>query len=126
MKVLKLMDIDKYFTGIIFRPYDSGLGKTQKVFYQTAMLAAGVQRATDCYFIDDGVINIFMAKNMKWRTALYYSTNYHPKLMDVYGSYQHKLHRIGGLRHLAKVFPELFDNPEKILKPKPEKTFGLI
>lgn len=102
------MDLEQYFTGIIFNPPDLDYGKTQKVFFDLAALATNLRRPRDAFFIDDSALNVCMALNSKWHGVLYYNPKYHKKLPGFYQPYSSQIHRIAELRHIKQVFPQLF------------------
>ena len=102
------MKLTQYFSGIIFSPPGIDYGKTQAVFYEFAALATGLKTPRDAFFIDDSVLNVFMALNLKWHAMLYYNPVYHKKLPPYYDDYSKLVHRVSLLRHIKEVYPQLF------------------
>lgn len=101
------MKLEEYFTGIVFKPAGGSLGKTQRVFYEAAMIAAKVKNPHHVYFVEDGLLNVFMALNCRWKTVLY-NGKFHPPLADEYAAYQNRINRIVKLNQLPKIYPNLF------------------
>lgn len=116
MKVLKLMGIDQYFSGIIYSPSDLDYGKTQKAFFDLATLATGLDKPRHAFFIDDSALNVFMALNCKWNAVIFYNANYHKKLPKFYDSFHGQVHRIAEVRQIRQVFPQLFTDKSKSKK----------
>lgn len=102
------MELDQYFTGIIYNPPGEDLGKTQKAFFDVATLATGLKNPQDAFFIDDSVLNVFMARNCKWNGIIYYNPKYHKTLPSYYEPFSNRVHRISLLRHIKVVYPKLF------------------
>lgn len=103
------MEIYKYFEGIVYKFPGSYLGKSQRTFYDIAMLAADVKYPDDCYFIDDSIYNVFMALNCGWNAVLYHNKRFHRELPAVYLEKQGEVSRIAIMMpQLRFIFPELF------------------
>lgn len=108
MKVLKLMGIEQYFAGIIYNPSDLDYGKTQKAYFDLATLATGLKKPSHAFFIDDSVLNVFMARNCKWNAIIFHNFKYHKKLPNYYEPFHGQVHKIAELRQIRQVFPQLF------------------
>jgi FMN phosphatase YigB (HAD superfamily) len=106
--VLKRLEISQFFEGIVHKPKGTLLGKTQKTLYDVAMLAADVQDPADCYFIDDGLANVFMALNCGWNAVLLHHRDFHQPLDVIYDDFRERVNRIATIKHLPYVFEELF------------------
>jgi FMN phosphatase YigB (HAD superfamily) len=102
------MGLTQYFTGIIYNPKEYDFSKSQKAFFEVAALATKLKKPEYAYFLDDSTLNALMAKNCKWNTAIFYSPKVHKKLPDYYYPYHGKIHRISNLKHIKKIWPELF------------------
>lgn len=107
------MGLTDYFTGIIFNPPDQAFGKTQKAFFDLAQLATGLKRPEYAYFIDDSVLNVFMAMNCGWHGVIYYNARYHKPLPDYYAPFKTQVSRISLLKHIRRLHPELFSKKKQ-------------
>lgn len=116
VEALKRLGVYEYFEGIVYKTPDTYLGKTQRTFYDIAMLAADVRRPGDCYFIDDGLWNVLMAMNCGWHAVLY-KHRLHREQPAIYETVKEEVHEIATLSQLRYVFPEL-------VAPPPAKDSG--
>lgn len=111
--MLKQLGLYNYFEGIVYKFPGKGtpgsyLGKSQRTFYDIAMLAADVKYPDDCYFIDDSIYNVFMALNCGWNAVLYHNKRFHRELPPIYWDKEGEVNRIASMSQLQYIFPELF------------------
>lgn len=107
-KVLKKLNLSQYFEGIVYKPEGTYLGKSQKTFYDVAMLAADVNDPIHCYFIDDSIYNVFMANNCGWHAVLHYNKHMHNPPPAIYAEYEKLIHKATSLFQLKTIYPNLF------------------
>ncbi|KAI0011269.1 pyrimidine 5-nucleotidase [Xylariaceae sp. FL0662B] len=70
-RVVKLLGIDDLFEGLTYCDYSQIpiVCKPHRDMFAKAMKEAGVDRAEDCYFVDDSYANCVSAQNLGWTTA---------------------------------------------------------
>lgn len=70
-RVVKLLGIDDLFEGLTFCDYAEQplVCKPSKEMYLRAQKEAGVERAEDCFFVDDSYLNCQKAKEYGWTVA---------------------------------------------------------
>ncbi|KAI1081731.1 pyrimidine 5-nucleotidase [Whalleya microplaca] len=70
-RVVKLLGIDDLFEGLTYCDYSQIpiICKPHKDMYAKAMKEAGVERAEDCYFVDDSYANCVASQKLGWTTA---------------------------------------------------------
>ncbi|OTB00084.1 hypothetical protein M426DRAFT_324589 [Hypoxylon sp. CI-4A] len=70
-RVVKLLGIEDLFEGLTYCDYGNVpfVCKPHRDMYAKAMREAGVERAEDCYFVDDSYNNIVTAKQLGWKAA---------------------------------------------------------
>ncbi|KAH7375615.1 Haloacid dehalogenase-like hydrolase-domain-containing protein [Plectosphaerella cucumerina] len=70
-RVVKLLGIDDLFEGLTFCDYAEQplVCKPSREMYLRAQKEAGVERAEDCFFVDDSYLNCQKAKEYGWTVA---------------------------------------------------------
>ncbi|KAL2889623.1 pyrimidine 5'-nucleotidase [Ceratocystis lukuohia] len=70
-RVVKLLGIDDLFEGLTYCDYGSVplVCKPKEASFAKAMNEAGVEKMSDCYFVDDSEINCKKAKEIGWTAA---------------------------------------------------------
>ncbi|KAI0478806.1 pyrimidine 5'-nucleotidase [Xylariaceae sp. FL0804] len=70
-RVVKLLGVEDLFEGLTYCDYAEIpiVCKPMEGMYERAMREAGVERAEDCYFVDDSYINCVASQKMGWTTA---------------------------------------------------------
>ncbi|KAI1458978.1 Haloacid dehalogenase-like hydrolase-domain-containing protein [Annulohypoxylon moriforme] len=103
-RVVRLLDIDDFFEGVIYCDYARVplVCKPQAKMFEEAMRAAGVERNADCYFIDDSFSNCRGAHEFGW-TAIHLVEEGLPVPPS-----QASKHQIQSLEELRKLFPYFF------------------
>ncbi|KAL5594672.1 hypothetical protein BROUX41_001588 [Berkeleyomyces rouxiae] len=70
-RVVKLLGIDDLFEGLTYCDYGNVplVCKPKEESFAKAMREAGVERMSDCFFVDDSAINCKKAKEIGWTAA---------------------------------------------------------
>ncbi|PSR76292.1 HAD-like domain-containing protein [Coniella lustricola] len=70
-RVVRLLEIEEYFEGITYCDYAAKrfVCKPDRDMYVKAMREAGVDRAKDCFFVDDSYLNCKAAQELGWTAA---------------------------------------------------------
>ncbi|KAL7822875.1 pyrimidine 5-nucleotidase [Trichoderma gracile] len=103
-RVVRLLGIDDLFEGLTFCDYSEVplVCKPHEDMFKKAMKQAGVERAEDCYFVDDSFANCAAAKKLGWTAA-------HLVEEDVPApKVQASQYQIRHLRELRQVYPQFF------------------
>ncbi|KAI1205689.1 pyrimidine 5-nucleotidase [Annulohypoxylon truncatum] len=103
-RVVKLLGIDDLFEGLTYCDYSQVpiICKPHKDMFAKAMKEAGVDRAEDCYFVDDSYANAVGAQQLGWTSAHLVEEGL-PVPATQASKYQ-----IRHLEELREVFPQFF------------------
>ena len=71
IRVLKLLKIDTFFSGIIYCDYSEANfpAKPDRMAFTRAMKCAGVEDPSKCFFFDDSIGNIQSAREIGWQVV---------------------------------------------------------
>ncbi|KAI5868649.1 pyrimidine 5-nucleotidase [Durotheca rogersii] len=108
-RVVKLLGIDDLFDGLTYCDYAQTpiICKPHRDMFAKAMREAGVERAEDCYFVDDSYANVAGAQQLGW-TAVHLVEEGLPIPETQASQYQ-----IRHLEQLREIFPQFFKTPDR-------------
>ncbi|OLN86166.1 Uncharacterized protein C24B11.05-like protein 1 [Colletotrichum chlorophyti] len=109
-RVVRLLGIDDLFEGLTYCDYAQFpfVCKPSKEMFQKAMREADIDRAEDCYFVDDSYANCKSAKELGW-TAAHLVEEGLPQPET-----KASQHQISHLRELRNVFPQFFKSTSRM------------
>ncbi|KAF8313393.1 pyrimidine 5-nucleotidase [Clavulina sp. PMI_390] len=109
-RVLSLLGIAHHFESIIYCNYEDPnfSCKPEPQFYESALAAAGSSNTSQCYFIDDSLVNVRAAKALGWKSCVYYQELLDPKTTPATPQSVGVDHVVHSLDELRSVWPEVF------------------
>jgi pyrimidine and pyridine-specific 5'-nucleotidase len=108
MRVLRLLGIVEHFEGIVYCDYcePDFPAKPDRLAYERAMLCAGIDDPSLCYFVDDNAGNVRTATELGWN-AIHFDEKPDTTQLKALKQPQTPM-RISRLIELETILPELF------------------